>query len=117
MAEPTDDDAAMAAMLDLTKKKKKKKKKEATEETSAGDADADAESLLSAVPVEEFDDLDRRADYEYDELLHKIIQILHDNNPDLIEKKRHTMKPPQLMRVGTKKTLWVNFQVSRSVDE
>ena len=28
----------------------------------------------------------------------------------MIEKKRHSMKPPQLMRVGTKKTLWVNFQ-------
>ncbi len=28
----------------------------------------------------------------------------------MADKKRFTMKPPQLMRVGTKKTLWVNFQ-------
>jgi translation initiation factor 2 subunit 2 len=113
MTDVTDDDAAMAAMLDLTKKKKKKKKKE--EETGEGDA-AEGEGssasavTLSPVPVEEFDELDRRADYSYDELLSRILTILHSNNPDLIEKKRHTMKPPQLMRVGTKKTLWVNFQ-------
>ena len=48
-----------------------------------------------------------------DELLSRVVQILHSNNPDLISKKRHSMKPPQLMRVGTKKTLWVNFQEVR----
>jgi translation initiation factor 2 subunit 2 len=35
---------------------------------------------------------------------------LHENNPELSDRKRHTMKPPQVMRVGTKKTLWANFQ-------
>lgn len=30
-------------------------------------------------------------------------------NPELTEKKRTTMKPPMLMRIGTKKTLWANF--------
>merc|ERR1712150_245312 len=34
----------------------------------------------------------------------------HNKNPDLIEKRRTTLKPPQLMRIGTKKTLWANFQ-------
>ncbi|GMH52389.1 hypothetical protein TL16_g10721, partial [Triparma laevis f. inornata] len=105
MAEENDE-AAMAAMLDLSKKKKKKKKKEKKTE-EGGD---DGESVLSAVPVEEFDEEDRRANYEYEDLLHRVVKILHDKNPELIEKKRHSMKPPQLMRVGTKKTLWVNFQ-------
>ncbi len=70
----------------------------------------DPENLLSAVPVEEFDPLDNKANYTYATLLDRIFHILQSNNPDLIDKKRHTMKPPQLMRVGTKKTLWVNFQ-------
>ncbi|EGB11615.1 hypothetical protein AURANDRAFT_14493, partial [Aureococcus anophagefferens] len=48
--------------------------------------------------------------YSYKELLDRVVGILQANNPELSEKRRHTMKPPQLMRVGTKKTLWVNFQ-------
>ena len=56
------------------------------------------------------DDYDRKADYTYSELLDRVVGILHAHNPDLIEKKRRNMKPPQLTRVGTKKTLWVNFQ-------
>lgn len=48
--------------------------------------------------------------YTYTELLDRVVEILNANNPELAEKKRNTIKPPQLMRVGTKKTLWVNFQ-------
>mmetsp|Transcript_13960 Transcript_13960/g.28541 ORF Transcript_13960/g.28541 Transcript_13960/m.28541 type:complete len:223 (+) Transcript_13960:163-831(+) len=109
MSDPTNDEAAMAAMLDLSKKKKKKKKKKETG-ASAPVHGGDGDDVLSEVPVETFDELDNRANYEYDELLSRVVQILHSNNPDLIAKKRHSMKPPQLMRVGTKKTLWVNFQ-------
>ncbi len=112
---PTDeapaDDVALEAMLDLTKKKKKKKKKDKSAAADEGEAAATGDSVyLSPVPVETFDELDRRADYTYDELLDRVVKILQDNNPDLIDRKRQTMKPPQLMRVGTKKTLWVNFQ-------
>lgn len=57
----------MAAMLDLSKKKKKKKKKEKKTEEGG----EDGESVLSAVPVEEFDEEDRRANYEYEDLLHR----------------------------------------------
>ena len=105
----------MAAMLDLSKKKKKKKKKKETD-ASAPVGGGDGDDVLSEVPVETFDELDNRANYEYDELLSRVVQILHSNNPDLIAKKRHSMKPPQLMRVGTKKTLWVNFQEVRHCD-
>jgi len=56
------------------------------------------------------DPYDKKALYTYEDLLDRVVRILHDNNPDLIEKKRRNMKPPQLTRVGTKKTLWVNFQ-------
>jgi len=48
--------------------------------------------------------------YTYLQLLQRVTDFLHQNNPELTDKKRQSMKPPQLMRVGTKKTLWVNFQ-------
>jgi translation initiation factor 2 subunit 2 len=45
----------------------------------------------------------------YPELLERVYNQLRANNPDLIQRKRHVMKPPQIMRIGTSKTLWVNF--------
>ncbi len=36
--------------------------------------------------------------------------LLHANNPELAERSRITLKPPQLMRMGTRKTVWANFQ-------
>jgi len=49
-------------------------------------------------------------DYTYEELAGRIYSILHSHNPDLGSKqKRYVMKPPQVYRDGTKKTVWVNF--------
>ncbi len=88
-AAPTQDDE-VAAMFDLSKmKKKKKKKKVQEEETAKTDS--------------------KYANYAYDELLDRVAKIIQEKNPELGEKRRHTMKPPQLMRIGTKKTLWVNY--------
>lgn len=116
--------ADITAILALTKKKKKSKKKkskptDATKPKSGDDPDdtadfADQRRRL-AEDVEAFekkypDEYDRKADYTYSDLLDRVVDILHSKNPDLIEKKRRNMKPPQLTRVGTKKTLWVNFQ-------
>ncbi|KAJ3214253.1 hypothetical protein HDU67_001852 [Dinochytrium kinnereticum] len=48
-------------------------------------------------------------DYTYKELLTRVFQILRQNNPDLAgEKKRYTLVPPQVMREGTKKTMFAN---------
>ena len=77
-------------MFDLSKMKKKKKKKKAVEEETAK---TDS----------------KYANYTYDELLDRVAKIIQEKNPELGEKRRHTMKPPQLMRIGTKKTLWVNY--------
>merc|ERR1712129_91530 len=116
-------DAEMAAMLDLSKKKKKKKKKDkSSSDSKSGNVSADISATVDknfaeqkrliicsgedAIP----DPYDRKAEYAYPELLERIMKILHRHNPDLMEKKRRNMKPPQLTRVGTKKTLWVNFQ-------
>jgi translation initiation factor 2 subunit 2 len=117
-----DEDAELAEMLDLSKKKKKKKKKdgkskdEAATTTVSGDDDAkfaEQRRLIQELETahgEEDDMYDRKAEYTYEDMLDRVMGILHAQNPDLIEKKRRTMKPPQLTRVGTKKTLWVNFQ-------
>ncbi|CEG40344.1 eukaryotic translation initiation factor 2 subunit beta [Plasmopara halstedii] len=97
----------VAAMFDLKKKKKKSKKvkKEKKEKSDDVEDSADAIPDPSSVLVQD------PATYSYkDELLARIMAKLHENNPELTDRKRHTMKPPQLMRVGTKKTLWVNFQ-------
>jgi len=103
----------VAAMFDLSLKKKKKKKTK-TEKTEAdapkeaagegGDA-LDSEVAASSIEFE----LDAPI-YTYAQLLNRVVDFVHQNNPELTDKKRFTMKPPQLMRVGTKKTLWVNFQ-------
>ncbi len=36
--------------------------------------------------------------YSYTQLLNRVVDFIHQNNPELTDKKRFTMKPPQLMR-------------------
>nr|ACN11272.1 Eukaryotic translation initiation factor 2 subunit 2 [Salmo salar] len=50
-------------------------------------------------------------DYTYDELLNRVFQIMREKNPDMVagEKRKFVMKPPQVVRVGTKKSSFVNF--------
>jgi len=126
-------DEDVAAMLDLSKKKKKKGKKDKKDKSSkASSSDSATTGKTGAVSAEEqrklllldeaingakdasgndqVDTYDKKAEYTYAVLLDRVMNTLHAQNPDLIEKKRRNMKPPQLTRVGTKKTLWVNFQ-------
>lgn len=116
-----DEEADVAAMLDLSKKKKKKKKKTKKDEdekaADGGDAAkvdvSEQERLLKELDAaQEFegDEQDNMANYTYDELLDRVVDLLQANNPDLIEKKRTRIKPPQLQLLSSKKTLWVNFQ-------
>lgn len=50
-------------------------------------------------------------DYTYEELLARVFNIMREKNPDMItgEKKKFVMKPPQVSRVGTKRTSFTNF--------
>jgi len=95
------------------KKKKKKKKKVHTEEDLEAAIDADAAEAsasgnLSTGSGLPWDGSDR--DYTYEELLDRVFGILRENNPELTgEKRRTVMKPPQVLREGTKKTVFVNF--------
>ena len=118
------EEADVAAMLDLKNKKKKKKKKAsssaAKEASSSSPEDTDfAEQrarLQEQDAAQEIDDPnDRKGDWSYDDLLDRVVDILQANNPDLVEKKRTRIKPPELTLLSSKKTLWVNFQEICSV--
>jgi len=52
------------------------------------------------------------ADYPYDEILKRAFDILRVKNPEMYtgEKKKFSMKPPLVQRVGSKKTAFVNFE-------
>merc|ERR1712012_1215170 len=85
------------------KKKKKKKKAKGLEELMDEGEDKAAE-----------DDnpwMDSDRDYTYEELLQRVFGIIRDKNPEMVagEKKKFVMRPPQVVRVGTKKTAFVNF--------
>jgi translation initiation factor 2 subunit 2 len=109
-----EEEADVAAMLDLSKKKKKKKKKTTDEMSEAAapvDQSEQQQRLREQDEAQENDDPnDRKAEYSYDELLDRVVSLLQANNPELVEKKRTRIKPPQLQLLSSKKTLWINFQ-------
>lgn len=55
--------------------------------------------------------MDDDRDYTYDELLQRVFNIMKDKNPEMVagEKKKFVMRPPEVVKVGTKKTAFVNF--------
>ncbi|KGN64891.1 eukaryotic translation initiation factor 2 subunit beta [Cucumis sativus] len=99
----------------------KKKKKKPVEASSLNEDGADATEDLEDQAGENEDreglvlqyrypweGTDR--DYEYEELLGRVFNILRENNPELAGDRRRTvMRPPQVLREGTKKTVFVNF--------
>ena len=100
----------VAAMFDLKQKKKKKKKKvevledlqlssvaatgDAAGGVVAGGIEAVGGSGSSVLGIYELDP----PKYSYTQLLNRVVDFIHQNNPELTDKKRFTMKPPQLMR-------------------
>ncbi|CAD5111399.1 DgyrCDS710 [Dimorphilus gyrociliatus] len=55
--------------------------------------------------------IDSDREYTYEELLQRVFDIMREKNPDMVagEKRKFVMKPPQVMRVGTKKSSFANF--------
>ena len=45
------------------------------------------------------------------QLLTRVFDIMRAKNPEMVtgEKKKFVMKPPQVVRIGTKKTSFANF--------
>ena len=115
----------LTAMFDLKQKKKKKKKKVIEDETPSisltiGDGGGGGGGSLNQEINNENSNLNNEgegvggggskegvtsqefildpATYSYNILLQRAVELLHQHNPEYSEKRRKTMKPPQLMR-------------------
>ncbi|KAB7502811.1 Eukaryotic translation initiation factor 2 subunit 2 [Armadillidium nasatum] len=101
------------------KKKKKAQKRGGLDELLADEVGKDDlennQAEEYSLPEEEKEtgegwyDSDR--DYTYDELLQRAFTQLRERNPDMAtgEKKKFVMKPPQVVRIGSKKSAFANF--------
>merc|ERR1711874_900094 len=91
------------------KKKKPKKKKNINLDELKDALDDDNKENEEEEDTTAWANHDR--DYTYDELLQRVYDIIKDKNPDSVmgEKKKFVMRPPQVVKVGTKKSAFVNF--------
>ena len=116
-ADEADPDADEFSLSLGAKKKKKTKKSKAAAAPSDDVADPTASGAAAAVSASSPTSLGStpssaslpERDYNYTELLDRVFSLLHEKNPALSTRKRYTMPPPQLVRVGTRKTMWTNF--------
>jgi hypothetical protein len=107
-ADPAAEDVPdeVAAMFDLSLKKKKKKKDTKSKSDGAAEGDAAKESTAEGAASGEVASSSSGAGvfeldpptYSYTQLLNRVVDSLQQNNPEITDKKRITMKPPQLMR-------------------
>eukprot|EP00440_Ansanella_granifera_P001803 gb/GFBE01001945.1/.p1 GENE.gb/GFBE01001945.1/~~gb/GFBE01001945.1/.p1 ORF type:complete len:218 (+),score=69.27 gb/GFBE01001945.1/:1-654(+) len=88
-------------VFDFGSKKKSKKSKKADKEE--GEEKEEKGQLVGA------DGWEKGPLYTYDELLERLYKIIEAKNPSLGTKERYILKPPQVVRVGSKKVAWVNF--------
>jgi len=103
-----DDDDDMDLGLDSLKKIKKKKKTRKNLD-DLDDLDEDKENAGEEAGSDPWSGSDR--DYQYDELLQRVFGIMRDKNPEMGtgKTKKFVMRPPQVVKVGTKKTAFANF--------
>lgn len=99
ISQPSEQPAAQA--FDFGERRKKKKEKK-TEEQDDGSSqpfiDGSGQMFV------------RGHVYSYEEMLSRIQDLIVKHNPDLAGSKRYTIKPPQVVRVGSKKVAWINFK-------
>ncbi|XP_066971384.1 eukaryotic translation initiation factor 2 subunit 2 isoform X1 [Macrobrachium rosenbergii] len=104
--------------MDFSKAKKKRTKKKKldtliAEEDAIDDKDGDLEEAVVCEEIRESGDgwTGTERDYTYDELLERAFNQLREKNPEMAtgEKKKFVMKPPQVVRIGSKKTAFANF--------
>lgn len=92
------------------KKKKKVRKEDAGLEEDAEDGLLVADENDDRVTAGNFPWSGVDRDYTYEELLGRVFGILREKNPELTgERRRTVLKPPQVAREGTKKTVFTNF--------
>ncbi|KAI0209438.1 Eukaryotic translation initiation factor 2 subunit 2 [Lamellibrachia satsuma] len=91
--------------------KKKKKKKVILIEPGEEDVTDGGKGVGGSAMEGKTWQQDSGVEYTYDELLNRVFDIMRERNPEMVagEKRRFIMKPPQVLRVGTKKTSFSNF--------
>ncbi|XP_063368270.1 eukaryotic translation initiation factor 2 subunit 2 [Cydia amplana] len=95
--------------LDIDFTAKKKKKKKTVDELMAEEEFRDEEKENVEDVHGDWVGSDR--DYTYDELLERVFDIMREKNPSMVsgKKQKFIMRPPQVVRIGTKKTSFANF--------
>ncbi|KAK0175389.1 hypothetical protein PV327_009141 [Microctonus hyperodae] len=95
--------------MDFSKTKKKKKKKKDLDELVAEEERKEIDDKENEEDTSLWVGSDR--DYTYDELLLRVFNIMREKNPDMVagKKQKFVMRPPQVVRIGTKKTSFANF--------
>jgi len=103
---PDDDDNEDLDLESFGKKKKKKKRGDGQDDSNKAEDDKENEEDEDSTT---WGGSDR--DYTYDELLQRVYTIMKEKNPDTVvgETKKFVMRPPQVVKVGAKKTAFVNF--------
>lgn len=95
-------------MLDFSKNKKKKKKKKDIDDLIN---EADEKENRENVDDKSVLCIGSDRDYTYEELLNRAFDIMRDKNPDMAagKKQKFVMRPPQVVKIGAKKTSFANF--------
>ncbi|XP_051160143.1 eukaryotic translation initiation factor 2 subunit 2 [Leptopilina boulardi] len=108
MEDPSVDDN-LDLDMDFSKTKKKKKRKKDLEELINEEEKKEADDTENVEESNLWVGSDR--DYTYDELLLRVFNIMREKNPDMVagKKQKFVMRPPQVVRIGTKKTSFANF--------
>jgi len=106
-----DDGELSMDFADMKKKKKKKKDlKDLVEgEVEGADEEKENEEESAGDAVTAWVGSDR--DYTYDELLNRVFDIMRQKNPEMASgtKQKFVMRPPQVVRIGTKKNIVCKF--------
>jgi len=106
--EDDDDDGDILA----SRKKKKKKAVNRDATGTTGEGDIQKETTIGTIGDETTGDATSvQGEYTYDDLLSRVFNIIREKNPNVndIEKIKLTLKPPQVARIGTKRTSFSNF--------
>ncbi|OLY81262.1 putative eukaryotic translation initiation factor 2 subunit beta [Smittium mucronatum] len=107
-AETEEVDESFLDLSSIKKKKKKSKKNMAAFEAELEENSTEKEANSESASRDVWRDSDR--DYTYVELLDRFYSILRENNPELAgEKRKYTIVPPQIVRDGNKKSIFVNL--------
>ncbi|KAL5725173.1 hypothetical protein ACHQM5_008346 [Ranunculus cassubicifolius] len=65
---------------------------------------------LISISLSKLKDMEEQIhDYDYEELLGRTINLMHENNPEFASKRKTVLSPPQILLEGTKKSILVNF--------